>query len=442
MQEMSSISFTTSSNLFLKEELADIYFVVISDGGRKQRIPAHKMVLSNASKVFKAMFYGTIKIENSEFILTDISAASCTEFLRCIYKNQLELTTETISDVIKLAKEYEVAKCFNICKRFLDQDLPEDKAFIGYQLALLYELSELEVKFGQIITKQPRALLESNEFVDCSRDFLKNLLSESLLCDPMEVFSACMRWAKNACEKKSLDPAIIGNLRQELGDIFYLIPFWQMSQQQFPKCLRKYKGLFKADELEDLILITSDKTSAMMKSMFRRNVAMEGDDIKKFVWLCSYNDVSETQKYWLKETETFKISSQTRQILCALKLLEVRFDVTVEGEPTSGIDDTYLAGAMSVVEKPETETENDRRILLEQHIIIKCSAFGDVSNQMIKFIEPIVIERGKNYEIQFDFDSSWSELTFYAVIPNSMELSETGMIKSELYYFPNGVRTN
>lgn len=194
---------------YLNKKAVDVHFLIVSDG-EQTKVSAHKMILAGASTVLNTILYDELSEEN-EIRIVDSSLQAFNEFLRFIYTNQLDLSTETIADVMNLANKYEVVECLDICARFLDQHLPVDKTFSGFELAMLFKQEKLKNKFGQI-AEQPKAVLESKEFVNCSQNVLKSLLEiESLLCDPKNVFDACMKWTKNACEKKSLDPSISEN---------------------------------------------------------------------------------------------------------------------------------------------------------------------------------------------------------------------------------------
>ena len=63
-------------NLCLSESLADVYFLVGSNEcGNRERIPAHKLILSVGSQVFMALFYGSctqMKLNEHEIELPDI----------------------------------------------------------------------------------------------------------------------------------------------------------------------------------------------------------------------------------------------------------------------------------------------------------------------------------------------------------------------------------
>lgn len=416
-----------TNTLYLDKKLADVNFFIVAEN---ERITAHKMVLANASSVFRTMFYEKPGKKADEIKIVDSSAAAVTEFLRCIYASQLELTAETIADVMGLAHKYDVAECIAFCKQFLNEHLPEDYFFLGFELAVRFKSTELKNKFGQKIADQPSTVFESQEFIDCSQDVLKNILElKFLLCDPKEVFDACMEWSENACEKKN-QRLTMKNRRQRLGNCLFLIPFRQMTHQQISECMKECKGLFNQKELEELVtIITSDEETAVTISLFGTNASAQ---YEKSVWVCPYAKVVESQKYWLKNTEISKLRTANTtmcQILSAIDLLDVRHN-----QPTAKETDNRqtLSGTMSIVK----QTKNGRQVLLKQHIaIIAFGCGGD--RQSIKLIEPIVIEDVEKYEIQFNFDSSWTARTFYAVIPQAQKIRETGIIERLFYCCSN-----
>lgn len=67
--------------MFNNEILGDVHFVVGRDDSR-QRIPAHKFVLSCGSAVFDAMFNGTLATKAEEIELPDVEPAAFLALLR------------------------------------------------------------------------------------------------------------------------------------------------------------------------------------------------------------------------------------------------------------------------------------------------------------------------------------------------------------------------
>lgn len=204
-----------------------------------------------------------------------------------------------------------------------------------------------------------------------------------------------------------------------------------MSNDQIFDCMKECKGLFSREELEDLVItITSGRKAAVTKSMFRARVSMEYDDeVRENL----YNRIRESRKYWIKKEEisVIKISEEftkiTRTMLYAFDLVEICHDQST-ANADGFISPKTLSGTISVV----GATKNETRILFEQHIAISTS-FRTSYYQSVKLIKPIVVEKVAKYGFRFDFDSSWIENTFFAIIPYSDKLDENGIIK-ELHY--------
>lgn len=80
-------------------------------------------------------------------------------------------------------------------------------------------------------------------------------------CTELEMFDACLVWAKRACEVKGKNPPIIANVREELDDCLFAIQFGAMESEEIKHCISQNKELFTQSEIEDLELaIGSDKS--------------------------------------------------------------------------------------------------------------------------------------------------------------------------------------
>lgn len=403
-------SIPTSKTLFLKDQLADVYFLFTSDEGQNQKIPAHKVILANASEEFLEMFFGEQKEEKMEFEIMDVSAAAFTEVLRCVYANQMILSTEIIGDVMKVAHKYDVISCFEFCERFLTQHLPDDEYFLGFKLSVEHNRTELQEKFERIIRNHAKTLLESNEFLKCSREILISILKiRFLLCDPMDIFEACIEWAKNACDTSGMDSSSVENQRDQLGESIYLIPFRQMDATQIFACIKHQKGLFQPDEVEELFAIAvSFGPTDLQKFRSQSELSVLWNE-DRFIWFCHYPEWNESDKHWVNEIEITSIfKSDKNRLLGAVKLAEIRH--------TEGFKD-IAHGILSIVLKNKNGNTLSEVSLLKNKIIIECSLSGSISLQLVKLSEPVLLNANKDYDISISFDSSWSNNSLFAVIP-------------------------
>ena len=94
-----------SRHMFNNTKFSDICFTC---AGSSRAFYAHKYVLATSSVVFKAMFYGKTARESLFVHLNDTDAKSFEEFLRFIYTDECNLTTDNIVLVMYLSKKYVV----------------------------------------------------------------------------------------------------------------------------------------------------------------------------------------------------------------------------------------------------------------------------------------------------------------------------------------------
>lgn len=98
----SEVFSSIGQKLYLKSRKADVHFIFESNGN-SERVPAHKILLSSASEVFDAMFYGSLK-EQGDIKIVDASAEAFKQFLRLFYFNHIELVMDTVAEVMYLGR--------------------------------------------------------------------------------------------------------------------------------------------------------------------------------------------------------------------------------------------------------------------------------------------------------------------------------------------------
>ena len=101
-------------HMFNNSDMSDISFTC---EGSDKILYAHKYVLGTSSAVFHAMFYGDLAEKNSVVHLCDKDEKSLEEFLRFLYTDACNLTTDSGVSVMYLSKKYIVPslteKCVN-----------------------------------------------------------------------------------------------------------------------------------------------------------------------------------------------------------------------------------------------------------------------------------------------------------------------------------------
>ena len=94
----------------------------------KQVIPAHKLVLSIASPVSEAMFYGDLAETTDSIELPDCEYDSLLELFRYMYSDEVILSGSNVMGVLYLAKKY-MPSLAEKCTKYLQDKLDPSNVF-------------------------------------------------------------------------------------------------------------------------------------------------------------------------------------------------------------------------------------------------------------------------------------------------------------------------
>lgn len=165
----------------MRAKNADVQFIFDCDE-KIIKLPAHKEVLSAWSPVFDAMFNGELK-EKGNVEIVDATPGAFEEFLQFFYGNQMKLTMDNVADVLQLVDKYDVGDCFEICVDFLKQNLTTDYVLWGLNLALRFQLDDLQAHCTKKIQKNFKKVWD---MFDIRTDGKVRLISnpdDHFLCD-------------------------------------------------------------------------------------------------------------------------------------------------------------------------------------------------------------------------------------------------------------------
>lgn len=389
----------------MDEKTADVYFVFNASTDKPIRIAAHKNILAKGSAVFESMFYGGIR-EDGDVEIVDASVDGFKEFLQFFYIDKVQLTMENVAEVLNLANKYNVTECLNVCDKMLEENSTLQNLCSGLQLGITFERNELKKSFLQKVSQQPKEVLASIGFYNCSRDVLKLLLtSADWKCDTKEVFDACMVWAKQACEKNKIDATAMENRRKELGECLHLIQFDLMSQQQIAQCILNYRGLFDKEELEDIIALTLSDTAIEMRT-FKGLAQVSGKTWNDDAALtCSRIHNPSLNKNYVNQLESISFVTSKKLLFGAIAALQIQ-----------KCDPNYfsnkISGVMMIFETTSNESSEKSVLLLKQPINVTSGDATDLPSY-IKLSKPIVATPFKVYEIRMIFNSLWKHQTFH-----------------------------
>ncbi|KAK6010472.1 BTB/POZ domain protein, partial [Ostertagia ostertagi] len=238
------------SYMYCKDVLADVYFTVGKDDMR-QRIPAHKFVLSIGSVVFDAMFNGGLTPQNSrdplEIELPDVEVPAFRALLRFLYSDEVEIGPESVMTTLYTAKKYAVPAMETACVEFLKQSLGADNAFMLLTQARLFDEPQLAKLCLEIIDKNTAEALNGEGFTDIDLEALCLVLArDTLRVKEAQLFQAVVRWSTEECARRGLEPTT-ENRRAVLGRAVQLIRFPLMTVEEFAQSAGTCQGI-----LEDL----------------------------------------------------------------------------------------------------------------------------------------------------------------------------------------------
>lgn len=218
--------------LFNNEILSDVSFIV-GRGAQKQRIPAHKLVLSSGSAVFDAMFNGTLATDSSEIEVPDVEPAAFLAVLLFLYTDEIQIDPETVMTTLYTAKKYAVSALEKHCVDYLKNNLTSDNAFLLLTQARLFDEPQLAAVCLDTIDRFTTEALNADGFTDIDIDTLKIVLErDTLRVRESKIFQAVLRWSEAECIRHRL-PVTPENQRFVLGSAFSLIRFPLMSKEEF-----------------------------------------------------------------------------------------------------------------------------------------------------------------------------------------------------------------
>lgn len=218
--------------MFNNEILCDVHFVVGRDDSR-QRIPAHKFVLSCGSAVFDAMFNGTLATKAEEIELPDVEPAAFLALLRFMYSDEVQIGPETVMTTLYTAKKYAVPALEKHCVEFLERNLGSENAFMLLTQARLFDEPQLAALCFETIDKNTSDALSADGFIDIDLETLCAVLErDTLRISEAKLFQAVIRWAEAECFRQNLPPTP-ENQRTVIGKALKLVRFPLMSMEEF-----------------------------------------------------------------------------------------------------------------------------------------------------------------------------------------------------------------
>lgn len=241
-------------------------------------ISAHKIILASRSGAFHKIFYGDDEFKGKhEIKIVDAMAAEFEAFLRYFYCLNMEISKQNIAKIMYLADKYSIVTLLVLCEDFLKKTSTFENILPAYRLAILFRRNELKQFLEEKIRKQPKEFFTSAQFNESLKYELESFLQlDRLNCDGKDVFDALMLWSENACVQKRKNASNMKIRRAQMGNCLELIPFRSMERKQINEIVKNHSGLFKSNELVELIGIMAED-DLTETSIFKRKLALAAD---------------------------------------------------------------------------------------------------------------------------------------------------------------------
>lgn len=325
------------------------------------------------------MFFGSLP--QFYIHIVDATASSFKEFIQYFYLDTIKLTIENATEVIYLAKKYEVHELMNICSSFLQRNLSLDQMCIGLQLAMTFDITELKAFCTDQIVRNRTEFFRSMDFLSCSIDVLKMILKlDDLKFYGQDRFGLCLRWARHTLlQRNDNERPKLEDARILLNDCFNLIEFGSMEGEAIISILAKFNKFFTANDL------------GMMHKILAAKFPVDLNHIPETP--CNLRILGKTQKnLYIKEVEVLTFQSSRKMFLVGLRRQTV-YDHT-------GIHDK-LPILLTVIQKsPNANNDEDIVLLRQNHAshITKHKKFRVMYTSGAIAIEPYT-----EYELQLKF---------------------------------------
>ncbi|KAK0058908.1 kelch-like protein 24 [Biomphalaria pfeifferi] len=135
--------------------------------------PCHRTVLAAMSTYFCAMFSSGMKESHEKIItLKGISPTHFEKVLEFLYTGNIELTYDSVVDLLQISSMYQIEALQLICEKFLANDICIQNCIINWKSALSYNSPLLEEKAFWFMTENFPELKKSRDFLELNKDEL------------------------------------------------------------------------------------------------------------------------------------------------------------------------------------------------------------------------------------------------------------------------------
>ena len=130
----------------------------------------------------------------------------------------------------------------------------KENVFDVFEKVEKFKIEKLDSFILEMIQTNTCNLLDYDSFLNIRKSTLKFLLSQPKLnISELELFNACLRWARAQCGRNEIAEPRPDELREAFGDLLYLIRIFSFTTKSFI-CNFCKSGIFTSDEVVKVLL--------------------------------------------------------------------------------------------------------------------------------------------------------------------------------------------
>jgi hypothetical protein len=196
-----------------------------------------------------------------EIELPDVATRIFQTLLKCMYSDTSDITPHTVTEVLTVAKKYEVQALVETCNRYIQKGITEANAFDMLQLS--------EAAALRFVERNAQALFQQDAFLKLPKDKVRQLLeSDALSIDEVDLFKAVLRWGEEYLYRHKQELGLQENekgLQTVLAELIPLIRFPVMSMEDFSSEVVPTHVLQSDQQLEIFQYIAAGEKAEEMK---------------------------------------------------------------------------------------------------------------------------------------------------------------------------------
>uniref|UniRef100_A0AAG5DP93 BTB domain-containing protein n=1 Tax=Anopheles atroparvus TaxID=41427 RepID=A0AAG5DP93_ANOAO len=135
------------------EFLSDVVFLV---GPDRQRIYAHKMLLTISSEYFYIMFFGSfVEASEKEVVLANDDPDMFLLIMRYIYSGEIDLTFENMRDIFNIAQKFMLNELITLICNFILRHIEAESTLRLFSENRHYGFASVDDKCLEMISNNP-----------------------------------------------------------------------------------------------------------------------------------------------------------------------------------------------------------------------------------------------------------------------------------------------